>query len=484
MATKPGVLTNWPWQSLGNFKYVILAPWVVHSSYCLVTKGIREVDLVYVLIFPFLVTRLLHSQIWISYSRYRTAKGNNRIVDKGIEFEQVDRESNWDDQIILNGLMFYLGYMIIPEASNSPLWRLDGAIITILLHMGPVEFLYYWLHRALHHHFLYSRYHSHHHSSIATEPITSVIHPFGEEVAYFLLFAIPILTLLFTGTSSIVVEFGYITYIDLMNNMGHCNFELVPKWVFSIFPLLKYLLYTPSYHSLHHTQFRTNYCLFMPIYDYMYGTVDKSSDALYESALKRPEESPDIVYLTHLTTPNSIYHLRIGLASLASKPFVPSSSKLYSMAMWPVACWSVVFTWMYGRTFISERNSFNKLKLQSWVVPRYTMHYLLERQKTNIVSNLIEEAILEADKKGAKVLTLGLLNQNEELNGNGELYIQRHPKLKIRLVDGSSLAAAVVINSIPKETNQVLLKGKVSKVSYVIALALCQKGIQACGDNK
>ena len=38
---------------------------------------------------------MLHNQIWISLSRYRTAKGKNRIVDKGIEFEQVDRESTW-----------------------------------------------------------------------------------------------------------------------------------------------------------------------------------------------------------------------------------------------------------------------------------------------------------------------------------------------------------------------------------------------------
>ena len=127
------------------------------------------------------------------------------------------------------------------------------------------------------------------------------------------------------------------------------------------------------YHSLHHTQFRTNYSLFMPIYDYIYGTVDKSSDALYESSLKRQEESPDIVYLTHLTTTNSIYHLRLGFASLASKPF---ASKWYLMAMWPVTCWSVFFTWIYGRTFISERNAFYKLKLQSWVVPRYTMHVI------------------------------------------------------------------------------------------------------------
>ncbi|XVF00552.1 hypothetical protein REPUB_Repub04eG0010400 [Reevesia pubescens] len=476
MATKPGILTNWPWKPLGNFKYIILAPWVVHSTYSLVTKGAKETDLFYFLTFPFLLTRAFHNQIWISYSRYRTAKGNNRIVDKGIEFDQVDRESNWDDQIILNGLLYYLANMMIPGASNLPIWRSDGVIITILLHIGPVEFLYYWLHRALHHHYLYSRYHSHHHSSIATEPITSVIHPFAEEVSYFLLFGVPIFTMAFTNTGSLIAGFGYITYIDLMNNMGHCNFELVPNWVFSIFPPLKYFMYTPSYHSLHHTQFRTNYSLFMPVYDYIYGTIDKSSDTLYESSLKRQEESPDIVYLTHLTTINSIYHLRLGFASLASKPFA-SDSKWYLMAMWPVTCWSLGFTWIYGRTFISERNVFNKLKLQSWVVPRYTMDYLYGQKKQD-VNNLIEEAILKADKMGAKVLSLGLLNQNEELNGNGELYIQRYPKLKIKLVDGSSLAAAVVVNSIPEGTSQVLLVGKVSKVSYAIALALCQKGVQ------
>jgi len=62
--------------------------------------------------------------------------------------------------------------MIFPMASNLPWWRTDGVILTAILHAGPVEFLYYWLHRALHHHYLYSRYHSHHHSSIVTEPIT------------------------------------------------------------------------------------------------------------------------------------------------------------------------------------------------------------------------------------------------------------------------------------------------------------------------
>ncbi|KAK6283194.1 hypothetical protein POUND7_017019 [Theobroma cacao] len=482
MATKPGVLTDWPWKPLGNFKYAILTPWVIHSTYSLVmSKGEKEADLGYLLIFPLLMTRVLHNQIWISLSRYRTAKGKNRIVDKGIDFEQVDRESNWDDQIVLNGILFYLANMIMPGASHLPLWRSDGFIIVILLHMGPVEFLYYWLHRALHHHFLYSRYHSHHHSSIATEPITSVIHPFAEEVAYFLLFAIPLMTMVLTGTASIAAISSYITYTDFMNNMGHCNFELVPKWVFSTFPPLKFLMYTPSYHSLHHTQFRTNYSLFMPMYDYLYGTVDKSSDDLYETSLKRQEESPDIVHLTHLTTTDSIYHLRLGFASLASKPY--AFKWYFTMAMWPLSCWSRVLAWFYGRTFVSESNTFNDLKLQSWVVPRYTMHYLLQREQKDL-NYLIEEALLEADSKGAKVVSLGLLNQHEELNGNGELYIQRQPQLRIKLVDGSSLAAAVVVNSIPKETTQVLLTGRISKVGYAIALALCQKGVQVAAMNE
>ncbi|CAK9178981.1 unnamed protein product [Ilex paraguariensis] len=246
MASKPGILTDWPWKHLGSFKYVVLAPWVVHSMYSYMVKDESERDFSNFLIFPFLLSRMLHNQIWISLSRYRTAKGNNRIVDKSIEFDQVDRERNWDDQILFNGTLFYLGASTLKGGSHLPIWRTDGVIITILLHAGPVEFLYYWLHRALHHHYLYSRYHSHHHSSIVTEPITSVIHPFAEHIAYFTLFAIPLLTVVLTGTASIVSFAGYVTYIDFMNNLGHCNFELIPKWVFSIFPPLKYLMYTPS----------------------------------------------------------------------------------------------------------------------------------------------------------------------------------------------------------------------------------------------
>lgn len=124
------------------------------------------------------------------------------------------------------------------------------------------------------------------------------------------------------------------------------------------------------FHSLHHTQFRTNYSLFMPIYDYIYGTMDKSSDTLYENSLERPEESPDVVHLTHLTTPESIYHLRLGFAHLASRPH---TSKWYLWLMYPVTLWTMMLTWIYGRTFVVERNRIDKLRIQTWALPKYNI---------------------------------------------------------------------------------------------------------------
>ena len=125
------------------------------------------------------------------------------------------------------------------------------------------------------------------------------------------------------------------------------------------------------FHSLHHTQFRTNYSLFMPIYDYIYGTMDKTSDTTYEMSLKREKCSPDVVHLTmvtHLTTMESIYYLRLGFASLASRP---QSSKWCLYLMWPITLWSALMTWFYSLTFVLGRNAFKMLNLQTWVVPRF-----------------------------------------------------------------------------------------------------------------
>ena len=66
----------------------------------------------------------------------------------------------------------------------------------------------------------------------------------------------------------------------------------------------------------------------------------------------------------------------------------------------------------------------------------------------------------------------------KELNRVGELYIEKHPQLKLKLVDGSSLAAAVVLHCIPQGTSHVLLVGKLNKVSRAVALALFHRDVK------
>ncbi|KAK6235187.1 hypothetical protein SCA6_010524 [Theobroma cacao] len=464
MASKPGILTDSPWQSIGYFKYALLVPGAIYSTYSFITTAENERNLFMFLVFPFLLFRLAHHQLWISVSRYRTAKGNNRIVDKSLDFEQVDRERSWDDQMVVKGILFYAAGVVLRDQFNMPFFKADGTIITLLLHWGPLEFVYYWLHRALHHHYLYACYHSHHQSSIVTEPNTSFVHPFAEVLSYYVLFLIPISTSIYIGKASIIGVFTYFTVIDFLNNMGHCNFEFIPEWAFTIFPPLKYIVYTPSFHSLHHTQFRTNYSLYCPFYDYVYGTVDKSTDTLYETTIKREAESPDV-------TPSTICLL--GSLHCPPSPKLPNGTS----SLCGLSRSGLCSTWIYGHAFISERNAFKKLKLQAWVVPKYNMQYFSKWQRETI-SKLIGEAIQDADNKGAKVLSLGLLNQHEVFSRNIELYIKRHPQLKIKVVDGSSLAAAIVLNCIPKETTQVLLRGRISKDACLLVQALCQKDIQ------
>ena len=74
---------------------MVLAPWIAHSMYSYVTKDDGEKDLSRLMIFPVLLLKVVQGQLWISLARFQTARGKHRIVNKGLEFEQVDREMNW-----------------------------------------------------------------------------------------------------------------------------------------------------------------------------------------------------------------------------------------------------------------------------------------------------------------------------------------------------------------------------------------------------
>ena len=409
MASNPGPLYEWPWEKMGSFKYLLLAPFAVAAL-----TGNDDEDNWATHMLLTTAIRYLIAQFFVSVSRIHAVTKHTRIQANGIEYKQIDREDNWDDFIILQVYVAtlvhhlpYLGYSGFPMYNNQGLWHL------LLFHVGPAEFLYYWLHRALHHHFLYKRYHSHHHASFVPEPITGSVHPFAEHIMYTAVFAIPLLGPFFTGTASISMFYAYLIGFDIMNCIGHCNFEFFPQWFMGI-PGMKYLIYTPSYHSLHHSRVHTNFCLFTPIYDHMFGTVDKSSDILYERSITGnsvPVTAPDVVFMGHGTTLTSAFHAPFIMRSFSSRPF---EEQWWMRLFWPVCAMFALVMRLLGRSYINDKHRLRGLKLETWATPAFAIQFFFQSQWPWINSK-IEEAILEADKSGVKVVGLGALNKNEAL---------------------------------------------------------------------
>jgi hypothetical protein len=164
MASKPGFLYKFPWEDLGNYKYVLFAPFAVAAL-----TGHDDADRWCAHMCGMAAVRYLVAQIFISVSRIHALTKRTRIQRNGISFDQIDREDRWDDYILLQVYVAtavhhlpYLGYSNFEVYSSKSLWHM------LWFHVGPAEFVYYWLHRALHHHFLFSRYHSHHHACKCT----------------------------------------------------------------------------------------------------------------------------------------------------------------------------------------------------------------------------------------------------------------------------------------------------------------------------
>lgn len=472
MATKPGAFYDWPWQSLGNFKYAIFAPFVAKAVHANLLNG-HDADNWCLHMVVASALRLLHGQIWMSLSRWQYLIEKHQIQTKGIAFEQVDREERWDDYIILHVLTATAVRAILPGFTNFPLFDGWGLVIMLLLHMGPAECVYYWAHRALHHHYLYTRYHSHHHASFVTEPVTGSVHPFAEHLMYTAMFAIPLLGTWLLGGASIAMFYVYWLGFDFFNVIGHCNWEFIPSWVMKTFPFIKYLIYTPSYHSLHHSQVHTNFALFMPIYDYLGGTMDPMSDLLHTSVRKGRTNQPDFVFLAHGTELLSLFHLPFGLASFAAQPYAPS---FFLYLLWPLTLPALVIIWIFGRVFTSDKYNLDGLRMQTWVMPRFGFQYFLPFEKKRINQH-IEEAILDADRMGVKVFALGALNKNESLNGGGTYFVEKHKDLRVRVVHGNTLTSAIILRELPSGVKEVFMNGATSKLGRAIALYLCQKGV-------
>ncbi|KAI0511223.1 hypothetical protein KFK09_011848 [Dendrobium nobile] len=468
-------VSSWPWQNLGSFKYLLYGPLVakvIHSRAW--EGGSAEGVWCLHLLLLFAFRGLIH-QLWWSFSSMIFLTRTRRIVQQGYDFKQIDREWDWDNFLIPQAFIGAMAFHLFPSLRELPLWDLKGFFIALLLHAAVSEPLFYWSHRAFHSGQLFSNYHSVHHSSPVPSSFTAGHGTPLEHLLMSLLMGLPLLGACFMGSGSIGLFYVYVLLFDFLRCMGHSNVEVFPSGFFETFPLFRYLIYTPTYHSLHHTEKNSNYCLFMPLFDALGGTINTKSWSLQkEISSGKNIKVPDFVFLAHVVDVVSSLHSPFVFRSFSSMPFrvLP-----YILVFWPGGFLFMLAMWGWSKTFLYSFYNLRGRLHQYWVVPRHGFQYFLPFAK-NGINDQIENAILRADKMGVKVLSLAALNKNEALNGGGTLFVNKHPYLNVRIVHGNTLTAAVILHEIPKDVKEVFLTGATSKLGRAIALYLCRKKVR------
>ncbi|MBA0681092.1 hypothetical protein Goari_012750 [Gossypium aridum] len=243
MAKKP--LSAWPWENLGSFKYVMYGPLAANVMYSWIYEdSYKHPWCVHILIICAL--RGFMHQLWSSYNNMLFL-GNCRIKQQGVEFKQIDNEWDWDNFILLQGLLATMACLMFPSMDDEfPIWNTKGFITLMLLHVMVSEPLYYWMHRFFHGRYLFTHYHSLHHSSSVPHPFTAGHATFLEHLILSMVIGIPIMGSILMGSGSTSMIYGYVLGFDFMRCMGHTNVEVLHGAIFNKLPFLRYLIYTPT----------------------------------------------------------------------------------------------------------------------------------------------------------------------------------------------------------------------------------------------
>ncbi|CAN8248407.1 unnamed protein product [Cochlearia groenlandica] len=475
-------LSSWPWENFGNLKYLLYAPLVTQVVYSWAYEKdySRALWCLHILIICGL-KGLLHV-FWSSFTNMLCLTRTLRINPKGVDFKQIDHEWHWDNYILLQAIIASMVcyYMSPPLMimNSLPLWNAKGLVALIVLHVTFSEPLYYFIHRCLHsYNYFFMHYHSFHHKSQVPHPMTSSNAKFLENLIMCVVVGVPLMGSCLLGVGSMSLIYGYVITFDFLRCLGHCNVEIFSHKIFERLPVLRYLIYTPTYHSLHHQEMGTNFCLFMPIFDVLGNTLNKNSWELQRKirlGAGEQQRVPEFVFLAHGVDMMSSMHAPFLLRSFASMPY---TTRLFLLPMWPSTFLVMLGMWVWSKIFLYSFYNLRDNLCQTWAVPRFGFQYFLPFAKQGI-NNHIENAILRADKIGVKVISLAALNKNEALNGGGTLFVNKHPDLRVRVVHGNTLTAAVILNEIPEDVKEVFLTGATSKLGRAIALYLCRRGVR------
>ncbi|CAN1326325.1 Very-long-chain aldehyde decarbonylase CER3 [Linum perenne] len=467
-------LSAWPWENLGVYKYLLYGPLVGKVVYSIYQDGSFKLDWYFYMVIIWYLRMYVHI-MWSAFVNMLFFTKSLRINKHGYDFKQIDKEWDWDNFLILQSLIISATCLMFPSFLELPVWNIKGLVSLLVLHVGISEPLYYWVHRCFHTSSLFTNYHSMQHSSAVQHPFTGSHLTFLEHLVQAVIIGIPIFGSAILGYGSLVPMVAYVLVFDFLRCMVHSNTEIVSHHLFEALPFLKYLISTPTYNSLHHTEMGTNFCLFMPIFDAIWKTLNSDSWELHKKQLTgKYGRVADFVFLAHVVDVTSSMHSPYVFRTFSSLPY---KFRAFLIFYWPTTFMVMLMMWAKARTFIQSFYTLRGNLHETWVVPRFGFQYFLPFAKEGI-NKRIDEAILKADRLGVKVLSLAALNKNEALNGGGTLFVNKHPDLRVRIVHGNTLTAAVILNEIGEDIEEVFLTGATSKLGRAIALYLCRRRVR------
>lgn len=184
--------------------------------------------------------------------------------------------------ILLVSILQKAGYVHIDKGTGiyGRAYFIFATVFSIFFH----DTYFYWMHRAVHHPFLFKHVHRIHHLSrdptpwaaFSFHPIEAVLE-IGFLPLLLLLMPLPQFTLLILSLWMIV-----------FNVLGHLGFELFPRHLLQS-PVLKWIN-TSTNHNMHHSYYNCNYGLYFNIWDRLLKTNHRKYEATYEEVTGRRQE--------------------------------------------------------------------------------------------------------------------------------------------------------------------------------------------------
>ncbi|VAI56137.1 unnamed protein product [Triticum turgidum subsp. durum] len=272
---------------------------------------------------------------------------------------------------------------------------------------------------------------------------------------------VPLAGAFLMGAGSLGLVYVHLLTFDYLRSMGYSNVEVISHRVFEAVPPLRYLIYTPL--SLHHREKDSNFCLFMPLFDLLGGTLNSKSWELQKEIYKGTMIGcrSSCSWCTWWTSCRRCTSRSCCAPSPRCRSRTTSSCSPSGPWPWSTGC----SCGAAPRPSSSASTTSAAASTRPGACPA----------TASSTSSRPPRPASTARSSSPSSAQTGWASRS---SASPPSFVDKHPDLRVRVVHGNTLTAAVILNEIPSNTKEVFLTGATSKLGRAIALYLCRKRIR------